>query len=163
MDLTKAQRSALRSAILAEPTLAAALDAGDDVQVAAWCNAASTFVVWRTSLDVDEVMGNGFVWTEIDNLPVGKARIWEWMSRLGSINPSKINVRQGLRDCFESAAPQTYGDRQAGTGGVQPHLRRAATNAERVIANGTGTTASPGQLRAEGGVSVSDVATILRG
>jgi hypothetical protein len=163
MQLTTAQRAALKTAIEAEPSLATALANGNDVAVATWCNAATTFVVWRTRVEVDEIMANGFIWTEIDALTAGKARIWQWMSQLGAINPSKVNVRQGLRDCFEQLAPQTFGDRVAGTGGLQPHLRRVATNAERVLATGTGTTAQPGQLVIEGTISINDVSAILRG
>ena len=165
MDLTPTQRETLKTAIEAEPSLATALAQGNDVAVAAWCNTPSAIVVWRTRVDVDEIMGNGFVWTEIDNLAIGKARIWEWMSRLGAIDPSKSNVRQGLRDCFEAQAPSTYGDRVAGTGGLQPHLRRPATNAEAVLASTAqaGTNAAPKLLRAEGTVSISDVSQILRG
>jgi hypothetical protein len=163
VDLTPTQRATLKTAIQAEPSLATALAQGNDVAVAAWCNTPSPFVVWRTRVEVDEIMSNGFVWTEVDNLTAGKARIWQWMSQLGAINPSKQNVRQGLRDCFEAAAPGTYGDRVAGTGGLQPHLRRAATNAERVLATGTGTIAQPGLMTVEGTVSLCDVSQILRG
>lgn len=163
MQLTPEQRTTLKTAIEAAPELTAPLAAGDDMAVVTWCNAPSTFTVWRTSLPIEEVMANGFIWTEIDNLSVGKARIWEWMSRLGTINPSRQNVRQGLRDCFEVAAPLTFGNRGAGTGGLQPHLRRLATNAEQMLATGTGTVAQPGQLGVEGRIDAGDVAAILRG
>lgn len=160
MGLTTQQRQTLKTAITAEPTLATAIAQGDDQAIADWLNAATAFVVWRTSVAVDEIMANGFVWTEIDALGNGKARIWEWMSRLGTINPSKANVRQGLRDCFETAAPGTFGNRTTGVGGLQPHLRRTASRAEQLLASGTGTTANPGSLAAEGVITPADASLV---
>ena len=105
-------------------------------------NEDSSFVVWRTNATVRSIVENGFTWTAIDSLTVGKARIWDWMTRsyggMGgepTINPSKTNVRQGLQDCFGSTQPN-----------ITPHLKRPATKGEAVFATGDGTTASPGLL-----------------
>src|SRR5688572_29273117 len=107
-------------------------------------DASPAFVVWRTAVPIEEMMANGFQWNEVDALTAGQARIWQWMSQLGVINPSKATVRQGLNNAFSANAPVTLGNTSAGTGGVQPHLRRNAKRGERVFATGTGTAASPG-------------------
>lgn len=154
MELTNAQRATLRAAILAEPSLQSAVSAGDDVQVAAWCNLASTYVVWRSAVSTREML-EVVTWTEVDALSVGKARIFEWMLRLPSIDGGVAKVRSGLSDAF-GASSTTYQS-------ILPVLKRFATRAEAFLANGTGTDASPARLRAEGTVSTDDVALILRG
>lgn len=149
--MTDAQIAALRTAILAESdaTFVALRDAGSTGEMAVWFNQPSAFVVWRTRVGVSDVMSNGFAWSEVDALTVGKARIWDWMSRIGFVNPSKSNVRQGLRDCFGSTSA-TYT-------GMLPHLKRPATRGERLFATGTGTDAAPGLLDFEGTVTDADV------
>ena len=51
-------------------------------------------------------MQNGFDWVEVDNLTVGKARIWEWLfdNATTTINPSKANVRAGIAECWKGTA-----------------------------------------------------------
>lgn len=153
MALTNAQLVALKADILARPELAADWAGGADQSIANFYNATANpaFIVWRTSVQPAEIMANGFVWTEIDALGVGKARIWEWMQALGSINPSKANVRQGLRDAFPNAtAPNTFA-------GIQPHLKRTATLGEKLFATGTGSDASPATMTFEGVIDDDDV------
>lgn len=152
MPLTSAQLTILKNDILADPALAALPNTPDDAfAIAAAYNAAASpaFVVWKSSVSTGDIMANGFTWTEIDALAVGKARIWDWMSRLGAINPSKANVRQGLRDCF--------GNTSATYTGMLPHLKRSATRAEKLYATGTGSDATPGTLVFEGNLSYQDV------
>lgn len=150
--LTTQQFQALKADILADPVLAAKPNNSDgafDIAVDYNLPASPQFVVWRTNVPASEIMSNGFVWTAVDALTVGKARIWDWMTRYGSINPSKANVRQGLSDCFGAgSAMQTA---------IAPHLKRDATRAERLFATGTGTTGSPGTLVFEGALSYQDV------
>ena len=151
MDLTPAQRATLRTAILAEPALAAALAAGNDAMVADWLNAATTVVVWRSSVTPAELMQQ-FVWAEVDALTVGKARIWDWMRSMPAIDAGIARFRNGLSDCFGAASATFVA--------LGPVLRRTATRAESLLANGTGTDASPARLRAEGVVSASDASLI---
>lgn len=150
--LTPAQYATLKAHILASPDLATIPDGPDGaIEIADLLNAPSSpaTIVWRTAVEAAEIMANGFVWTEVDALTNGKARIWDWMTRYGSFNPSKANVRQGLRDCFGN---------QSGTyTGMLPHLRRPATRMEALFATGTGTEASPATLLYEGVVSYQDV------
>lgn len=126
------------------------------VAIANAYNKAATpnFTVWKTSVSVDEIMSNGFVWTAVDGLTAGKARIWEWMSKLGSINPSKPNIRQGLADAFGNNTPMANG--------ILPHLKELATRAERLFATGTGTDNNPGTrpVEAVGAISAQEIAQI---
>lgn len=154
MDLTPSQRATLRTAILAEPALAAALSSGNDAAVADWLNEPTTVVVWRSSVTPAELMQQ-FVWSEVDALTPGKARIWDWMRAMPSIDAGIARFRNGLSDCF--------GPSSSTFTALGPVLRRAATRAESLLATGTGTDASPGRLRADGACSTSDVAAILRG
>ena len=149
--LTSEQLATLRAHIDATPELAAQpLNDDGHLAIAEALNQPSTFTVWKTSVSCSEIMSNGFVWTEVDALANGKARIWEWMMALGTINPSKSNIRQGLRDCFGNTSG-TYTN-------SLPHLKRIATRAEQLYAAGTGTDQNPGTLTFEGPLSFRDVA-----
>jgi len=67
---------------------------------------SSNYVVWRTSVPQDEIMQNGFDWVQVDNLTAGKARIWDWLfeNSAKTINPSKVNVRAGIAECWKGTA-----------------------------------------------------------
>lgn len=150
--LTPAQYSTLKAHIAASADLTAIPDTPDGaIAIADLLNLPSSpaVTVWRTSVEAAEIMANGFVWTEVDALTNSKARIWDWMTRYGSFNPARPNVRQGLRDCF-GVSSGTYT-------GMLPHLRRAATRMEALFATGTGTEANPATLTYEGPVSYQDV------
>jgi hypothetical protein len=157
--MDQSQLPALRAAIAADATLAA-LPKNDDTSlaIADAFNVAATppYTVWRTSLATSAAMAV-LIWTEVDNLTVGKARIWEWMSRLGTINPSIANVRAGLSQCFGAAS--------ATAAAVTPLMKRPASRVERLYAVATpnqagtaGSDASPGTLVYEGPLSPAEVA-----
>lgn len=97
-------------------------------------------------------MRNGMDWTRVDNLSVGKARIWDWLSRLGTINASQANVRAGI----EAAWVGTQAD-LAVRAAVFGHCKRGATRAEKLLASGTGSDASPGTMTFEGALTSEDV------
>ena len=151
MALTTEQLATLKAAILADPVLAA-FPAGSDgsYAIAAELNkpAAPEFVVWKTSVQVDEIMRNGMDWTRVDNLTVGKSRIWDWMSRLGSFNPSKTNIRAGIDAAWVGTAADL-----AVRATIYTHCKRAATVVEKLFASGTGTTADPATLTFEGAIT----------
>jgi hypothetical protein len=159
MALTTAQLQTLKAAILADPTLAAKPNNTDgNFDIAAAMNAIATpdFFVWRTSVPIDEIMRNGFDWTRVDNLTVGKSRIWEWMTAIGTIKPNQDNVRAGVLAVFTTALDQP--NRLA----VFGHCQRQATRAEKLFATGTGATTTdqgvgPAQLTFEGNLSYQDV------
>ena len=149
--MTPAQLSTLRTAVLADQELAAV--GRNDTELARLLNMPTTFICWRTLVSQDEIMQNGFDWVRVDNLSVGKARIWEWLfdNQQQSISPSKANVRAGIDECWSGAA------NVAMRAAIYSHLKRAATRAESILASGTGTDAAPGAFDFEGQVSIDDI------
>ena len=155
--LTTAQQTTLAAAIRADtdPAVVAALDIRNDVALAELYNAASTFIVWRTNVQPDEYR-DAITWTEVDALTTGsKYRIWEWltMSMTAPINFARLNVRQGLTDCWASNTTTRTN--------LLTIAKRAATKAEKLFATGTGTTATPGTLGWEGTLSYTDIGVAL--
>jgi hypothetical protein len=116
--------------------------------------AVPDFIVWKSIVTQDEIMMNGMDWTRIDNLSIGKARIWEWMfdNQNKSINPSKPNIQTGINTVW--VGTQADLDVRAQ---VYIHCKRQATIIEKLFATGTGTTASPGNMVFDGDVSYSDL------
>jgi hypothetical protein len=110
------------------------------------------YIVWRTSVGRAEILQNGFDWTRLDNLSVGKARIWSDIFVDGVINPSKLNVRAGI-DAVWVGTAQDLAVRLA----VYVHCKRTATRGEKLFATGTGSDAVPGTMTVEGNISNDDI------
>lgn len=111
-----------------------------------------SFIVWKTDVDPNEIMKNGMDWTQVDNLTVGKARIWDWLTALGKFNAAKINVRAGI-DAAWVGTSQMLAVRAA----VYVHCKRSATIIEKLLATGTGTDVSPATMGFEGSVDYNDI------
>lgn len=118
--------------------------------------ASGTWIVWKTSVNIDEIMRNGMDWARVDNLSVGKARIWDWMTRLGTINPSRINVRAGIDAAWVGTAADL-----AVRAAVYVHCKRQANRLEKLLSSGTGTDATPAVMGFEGTVNYVDIATAM--
>ena len=154
--MTPQQLQTLKAAINANPTWAAyPLTSGYANVIADAMNvlADPAFIVWRTNVTDAEIMQNGFDWTRVDNLSVGKSRVWDWMFRFGYINPSKTNVRAGIDQTWVGTAADL-----AVRAAVYTHCKRSATVAEKLFATGTGSDASPAVMAFEGALSADDVA-----
>jgi len=164
--LTQAQEDTLKTAALAEPSIAACITGGNDVCVADWFNTVNAFVVWRTNVTQNEYqtredIGTSFNWSGTGGFIArtqGERDAWRTMFQSGSVDPSKANVIAAFNDIFSGAG--------AGAVATRAHLlalsKRLATNAEQVLATGTGTDASPGRLTFSGTISTNDVSGILR-
>jgi hypothetical protein len=155
MALTTQQTAALRAAIDADQTLSALPNNPDgNAAVAAILNvtAAPAFIVWRTDVPIDEIMRNGMDWARVDNLSVGKARIWDWLGRLGSFDASRPNIRAGIDACWVGTAADL-----AVRAAVYTHCKRNATRAEKLFATGTGSDAVPATMTFQGELSARDV------
>jgi hypothetical protein len=157
MSLTTQQLQTLKTAIAADPVLAAKPNNSDgafDIATAFNLLATPDFVVWKSKVFQDEITQNGFTWTEVDNLTVGKARIWEWLfdNQDRSFNPSKPNVRAGIAECWSGTA-----GRLAVQAVVLGHCKRKATRAEKLFSSGTGSDATPATMGYEGNISYQDV------
>lgn len=153
--LTPAQQVTLKAAILANNDISGTIPGPDGAfAIADYLNiiASPAFIVWRSDVNPDEVMKNGMDWTQVDNLSVGKARIWEWLTKLGTINATKPNVRAGIDATWTGTAAMLL-VRAA----VYVHCKRSANRVEKLLATGTGTDLSPATMTYEGTVSYLDI------
>lgn len=159
--LTPTQAAALKADIEADPTLGQLAPSADNAFAIAAAYAAlvaPAFIVWRTSVSQDEIMLNGFDWVRVDNLAVGKARIWEWMfgNDARSFNPSKPNIRAGIEEVWKGTAADL-----AVRAAVYVHCKRSANRLEQLFATGTGSDASPATMAVEGTIGYQDVLTAM--
>lgn len=155
MELTPQHLAAIKAAILADPALAAQPNNSDGAfAIAEALNlpAAPAFIVWKTSVNIDEIMRNGMDWARVDNLSVGKARIWDWLGRLGSFDASRINVRAGIDAAWVGTAADLAVRAQ-----VYTHCKRSASLVEKLLSTGTGSDAAPAAMGAEGPISYQEV------
>ena len=157
MTLTLAQQQTLKAYILSVPELAAQPLNGDGAYaIAAVINqpAVPSFVVWRGATSVQEIEQNGFAWSQLDSVPAAKYRIWERLTASGTINPSKVNVRQGINDFCKDASNAVLTTLKDS---ITPHLKRDASVVEQMFATGTGTTVAPATMTVEGTISYQDI------
>lgn len=162
MALTPAQQATLKAAILADPELSAFPNTSDGNFDMA--NSTTTglralvagYIVWRSAVTIDEITrADNFDWTRVDNLSVGKDRIWTWMfDGTNTINPSKANVRVGI----DSVWVGTQADLNV-RAVVYAQCKRVANKLEKIFATGTGSDASPAVMAVEGTISGQDVST----
>lgn len=142
--MTPEQIATFRTALLSETDqeLVGYRNNGQTPLIYAWYNqtASPDFWVWRTQVSLDEIMQNGFDWVRVDNLSLGKARIWEWLfkNQSTSINPSKANVRAGISECWKGTTADV-----AVRDAVLVHCRRQCSRVERLFVTGSGTTSAP--------------------
>lgn len=148
--MTPEQLATLKTYIQGQQDIATMFSDGNLPGVADALNVVAdpTFYVWRTEVSQDEIMQNGFDWVRVDNLSVGKARIWEWLfdNSTATINPSKSNVRAGISECWKGTAADVSVRHS-----ILQHCQRPASRFERVFATGTGTSTNdqgvgPGSL-----------------
>lgn len=160
MSLTTAQLQTLKSAIAAEtdPTFVGYRDNGQTGLMAAFYNQPSNpaFVVWRTTVSVRET-GRAFNGSE-----------WAGMTAANHTRLTDVAawVAEGY-DASKADIRAMFDDIWSGAGGASTRAtllalwKRAATNAEKLYATGTGSDASPGLLVFEGSVSESDINAAL--
>lgn len=135
-------------------------DLGDDGKLAAFYNqpAEPAFYAWQTAVEVAPLMqGAGFDWTRIDNLTVGKARIWDMMIAAGLVNFALATVRSGVEAAFSVEA----GD-QSCRQAIYDGAARRCTYGEEIYATGAGNPPThhgvgPAMLSYEGDITPDDV------
>lgn len=144
-QLSTTQLQTLRTAILADSSLTAWVAERRDDLIASYYNEPSSpaFIAWKTALP-------------IDNLSVGKARIWDWMARLGTLNCAQSNIRAGIDATWVGTAADL-----AVRATIYTHCKRTLTRAERLFATGTGSDAVPGTTSWQGTVGTNDVSMAL--
>lgn len=155
-DMTDAQQQTLANALRADtdPAVVTARTQRNDAELVRLYNADTTFIVWRTAVYPQEYR-EAIVWTAVDGLTTGKARIWEWItqSMTASIDATKNNIRQGIADAWGASSATGLA--------LQAVAKRPASKAEKLYVTGTGTTANPGLLTWEGPLSVNEVSRAL--
>jgi hypothetical protein len=160
--LTDSQNATLKAAMLAEtdPQFVEWRNTGNNGGMMNFYNeiASPAFTAWKSRVTMDEIMTNGFDWVLVDNLSVGKARIWEWLfnNEQRSLNASKANVRLGIDECWKGTAAM-LAQREA----IYVHCKRFTTRGEKVLATGTGTDADPAVMSFEGAFNTDDVRLAL--
>lgn len=163
MNLSQSQLSILAAAVRAEtdPTFVAMRIANNEDGMAGFYNQLLTpaFICWRTTVSQDEIMQNGFDWTRVDNLSVGKGRVWEWLfaNATRTINPSKANVRAGIDQTWVGTAADL-----AVRTAVYSHCKRSATRGEKLYTAGTGTDGVPATFGVEGSITAQNISDALR-
>lgn len=174
MALTNAQLIALKAEIAADPALNALPNTADDAfTIADALNLAVDFYVWNTNVQT-QVVFDAITWTNLTpaDAPDGTA-LWTnrslacqgkqfnlqtMLTGRESINAAKTNIRVGLQDALTQLPSGPNGAaRSGGWAAVQLVLQRKATRAEKVLATGTGTTASPALLSFEGSLFYQNV------
>ncbi len=167
--LSTTQRATLKTACLADAVVCGpAAAAGDDNAVAGWFNATATpdFWVWRTSLTEAEITqatsvdGTTWNWTGTGYITrsQGERDAWARLFATGTANPSLANTRQAFSDILSGSTAPAPANRTH----MLAMARRKATVAEKLLATGTGTTASPAVMAAEGAVTTNEMAAMLR-
>lgn len=159
--MTKAQLQTLKADINADPAFdQLKLTPDGRFVIAAAYNVVTdpAWIIWRTRVSRREILQNGFDWTRLDNLSVGKARIWSDIFVDGVINPNKANVRAGIEAVWVGTAADL-----AVRGAVYGHCKRTATRAEKLFSTGTGSNAVPATGELDEGyiVTYNDVDSAL--
>lgn len=152
--LTPSQLSILNTSITSDPALNELVANKDATLIANYYNviASPDYTVWVTNVSVDEIMREIMDWARVDNLTVGKSRIWDWMSRLGRFDSSKANIRAGIDAAWVGTAADL-----AVRAAIYTHCKRLATRAEKLFSTGTGSVPSPATMEHEGNIYDLDV------
>lgn len=153
MALKPAQQTKIKNYINADAVLSLISNTNDgayDIANAMNVEATPAFVVWRTTYTPAQIREaiNASI-TQLDNLTASKRQSLLWWAE-GNQDASKASVQAAMTDL---TAGQT-----ALQNSVLDGAKRNATIAEKVLANGTGTTASPAKTTFEGFITYQDIA-----
>ena len=184
MELTPAQKAALKAAILAsqDAAIVAAATNRNDSELMRLLNLDSAFMVWRSTTSGDAVM-DAILWERFTPADTPDGSIIQTNRLLlcqakqinlqillqgrQSIATGLLNTRKTLTDALLNVPSGAGGVTQdagwLGAGRVKVTINRPATVAERVFATGTGTAGTPGDLVWEGMLGVNDVGDVMNG
>ncbi len=156
-SLTNAQLTTLKACINAVPEWAALPNNSDTAStIASGLNqtANPAWIVWRGDVSRDDVTGDGFDWTQVDNLTTGQARIWEliFQTQTGRINFGDAGKRAGISEAWKGTAAKV-----AVATFIFSQAKRSATSGEKCLSTGTGTTLSPAVMGYEGAFNYQQV------
>lgn len=158
MALTPAQLATLKAAILADPALNALpnTNAGNSV-IAAELNATAVpdFIVWRKSMQTLEV-GQVISYVALAAMTTANLDRVKTFQQLNpaSFDPGRSDIRTYMADTFSGALG---GAGQATRDALDAAYRRKALLIEKILATGTGSTASPAVMGYEGTVTTDEI------
>lgn len=165
MSLTASQLATLKAAIVSEPTWNA-LPNNDDgnAALAAVLNqtAVPDFIVYKTTLSRHEILtgasleGTVFTWTGgayITRSQGERDAFREIFNSTGAVDPRLPSIIAAFNDIFSGAGGATN------RAHIAAISKRKATYAEKVLATGTGSLASPASLTLDGPISSTDINT----
>jgi len=156
--MTPAQLAILKPIVQAEPTLQTAILTGNDAAIRDWCNAlaAPAFIVWKSSVTTKE-MGEAFNSSEVGGLTTANTNRLVVMEAYsgGTFNPSRSDTRAGFDSVFSGAGGALT------RAALLALYKRSATRAEKTLASGPGSDATPATLTFEGSITIEE-AGLLR-
>jgi hypothetical protein len=160
--MTPAQLATLKTAILADPVLAAVTRGpGTDygaIAAAMSAPAAPTFVVWKLTIPTSAI-GTTISYVALAAMTSANQTQLDLFLKL---NTQEWPPTAGIRAFFANTFSGTLGgEGQLTRDAMEALYRRSATRAEKVLATGTGTTLSPATLNYEGGLSLGEVASMF--
>lgn len=155
MNLTQAQLTTIKAAILADPALSSKpmnSDGAYDIAQALNQQATPSFTVWRTNVP-QETVGTAMNSTEVAGLTTANTNRLLVMQAYsgGYFNPSIPDVQAGFNSVF------------SGAGGTLTRAallvvwKRLALRIEKILATGTGSDLSPATMTAEGTITPDQV------
>lgn len=146
------QIATLKTVCNAAPACVTLANAADDIALSAWFNAADEggCIVWRPDVPIGEANA-AMVWTEIDALAVGKARIWEWMRLVNVLDYRLPSIRQGINDAFAGTTTRTQ---------VTQTGKRVASRVEKALGSGACSNVSPSIMTWYGQITYADASLI---
>lgn len=152
-DLTK-----LKAAILAEGSLAAAVAAGADGDIANWLNTSSGGgeLAWKSSMTYKEIKSQ-LVWTEMDGVVADSKRESFWHMVEDGVDPRDANIRAGFVDLLPGAT--------ATKAALTAAAKRTMTRGEVVMLPGGASTVGGAYVLADkyiGNISAEVVGWALR-
>lgn len=155
--MTPAELTALRTAIFGDATANAFLGAGNAAGLRDYLNTASAFIAWRTNVKAAEI---GDAWTGTDiggmsSLNMQRLQMLLASSPDGVFDMTRADRRAGFENPFGTNASN------ASRVAMRAVWKRAATHAERLLATGAGTDASPGSLTFQGQIGSLDAARLI--
>lgn len=142
-NLTSAQQATLRTFSCADLTTGRpAMLAGDAAGLRTWLNNTSTFITWRADVRSEET-GNAWSGTDIDGmaaLNMQRLQLLLASAPSGVFDMTRADRRAGFENPFGTNV------NNASRVAMRAVWKRAATQAEKALATGTGTDATPGAL-----------------
>ena len=156
--LTPEQVVSLRAACFADPTASAFITNGQANELGEWLNTASPYIVWKKQVMTEEV-GKTISYIALAAMTATN------LSRVQTfydLNPEEFQPRSDIRTYFADAFSGALGGEGANTRAALEDLcRRAATNGERLLSSGVGSTAQPGDLTYEGFIPITQAVSIV--